>query len=707
MRHLHWKMRFLKAVILVFLCLIFGSSWSQKELEFWMDKAQVFKSGNADSILAYTEKIMHHQLANAPILAECYYLNAIGYDKKGNYPLAERAIGEAALQFKAQGDDKGWYKSKVFSAWIDYNKGEVLMALDTVSFYLSKIESQLDIEEMDKEWLKIMGNGYSDKGLYYSFFKDKVRALNSFDQSAEYREKLNDQDELAELSNNVGLMLLELESFQEAEIEFKKSLNMVQKLKNRSAEASCYHNIGKCFKEQNKLDSALIMYGKCLDIRIALKERKGVSSVLRKIAAVHRAKEDFAQAFVFARKAWAISQTIGDRKGLIDAEFSLAELHGQEGRDDSAFWYGQRAYINSKELGAIADIKRTAAFMKERYKAQGMLAEALIASEDMQMAELKMNDDEVRRMFLKKQYDEKQNRANQIIFGVSIIAVLLVGLVFFVFRAYRIKRKSNELIGLQKSLLEEKNSRIVESITYSLRLQQAMMPSISVLNEIFKKIKVSYLAKDIVSGDFYWAKQVGDWKFLVVGDCTGHGVPGAMVSTVGINSLNQATMGLSEISTAEILNTCRSEMIKTFGQQGEMAIRDGMDVAMLAINDRAGKVVWSGANRSCWYWNGQEWLILKGDRQSISWSDQLEPFTETWISNVCQGARFCLFSDGLNDQFGGDNNKKLGNKRIKEFFSGVNDLTLDKQHDDLELLWKDWKGDNEQTDDFCMISIEI
>ncbi|MBM3427605.1 MAG: tetratricopeptide repeat protein [Bacteroidetes bacterium] len=707
MRHLHWEMRFLKAVILVFLCLLFGSSWSQKELEFWMDKAQVFKSGNADSILTYTKKIMHHQLANAPILAECYYLNAIGYDKKGNYPLAERAIGEAALQFKAQGDDKGWYKSKVFSAWIEYNKGEVLMALDSVSFYLSKIESQLDIEEMDEEWLKIMGNGYSDMGLYYSFFKDKVRALNSFDHSAEYRERLNDQDELAELSNNVGLMLLELESFQEAEIEFKKSLNIVQKLKNRSAEASCYHNLGKCFKEQNKLDSALIMYGKCLDIRIALKERKGISSVLRKIAAVHRAKEDFAQAFVFVRKARALSQTIGDRKGLIDAEFSLAELHGQKGRDDSAFWYGQRAYINSKEMGAIADIKRTAAFMKERYKAQGMLAEALIASEDVQLAESKMNDDDVRRMFLKKQYDEKQNRANQIIFGVSIIAVLLVGLVFFVFRAYRIKQKSNELIGIQKSLLEEKNIRIVESITYSLRLQQAMMPSISALNEIFKKIKVSYLAKDIVSGDFYWAKQVGDWKFLVVGDCTGHGVPGAMVSTVGINSLNQATMGLSEISTAEILNSCRSEMIKTFGQQGEMAIRDGMDVAMLAINDHARKVVWSGANRSCWFWNGQEWLILKGDRQSISWSDQLEPFTETWISNVCQGARFCLFSDGLNDQFGGDNNKKLGNKRIKDFFSEVNVLTLDKQHDDLELLWKDWKGDNEQTDDFCMISIEI
>ena len=128
------------------------------------------------------------------------------------------------------------------------------------------------------------------------------------------------------------------------------------------------------------------------------------------------------------------------------------------------------------------------------------------------------------------------------------------------------------IIGLGRVYLKEKNSRIVESITYSLRLQQAMMPSISVLNEIFKKIKVSYLAKDIVSGDFYWAKQVGDWKFLVVGDCTGHGVPGAMVSTVGINSLNQATMGLSEISTAEILNTCRSEMIKTFGQQDRKSV---------------------------------------------------------------------------------------------------------------------------------------
>ena len=679
----------------------------QENLTNWLEKAQSFKGGSADSILKMTEKILHAPNASPELLAECYYLNAIGFDKKGNYSLADRSISQSAIQFKAINDSKGWYKAKIFSAWISFNKGEVLVALDTVEYYLANLESQVSDGEMDEDWLKILGNGYSDLGLYYSFFKDKVRALESYNQSESYRKKLGDQNELAELWNNIGLMLLELQSYKEAEAQFKRSLAIVQSLGNKSAEASCFHNLGKCFKEQGKLDSALVMYEQCLDIRTGLKEMKGISSVLRKMALTYKSKGDTAMAFSIASKANQISGAIGDKKGIIDAEFTLAELFYETGNVDSAFWFGQRAYFSSKDLGAILDIKRTASFMKNLYKSKGMLAEALIASEDMQLAEQKLNDDEVRRMFLKKQYDEKQEKANQIIVIISIISSLLIGLVFFVYRAYRIKRKSNELITLQKLELQEKNTRIIESITYSERLQRALLPSEENIQKIFGKARVTYLAKDIVAGDFYWVKQSGNWSYLAVGDCTGHGVPGALVSMIGMNALNQAISFERGGATAEILNFCRREVIRTFGEQGYQGIRDGMDIGILALNLSEGKATWSGANRPCWYWNGETWLLLDADRQSVSWSDSMRDFSELHIENIKCGDRFVLYTDGLTDQFGGEKGKKLGAKQVKSFFYSNQYVDVNQQHSDLEELWLKWKGAQEQTDDLCFISIEI
>ncbi len=679
----------------------------QADLQYFLNRAQLFKTGNADSILKNTEKLIHNPNASSAQLAECYYLNAIGYDKKGNYALADRSILQSAAQFIAIGDQKGKCKAKIFSAWIAYNKGEVLQAIDSVEFYLHEIDSEKEIEDMDADWLKIMGNGYSDLGLYYSFFKDKVRALKSFELSEKYRSKLGDQNELAELWNNMGLMLLELESYKEAEFEFQRSLKTVQAIQNKSAEASCFHNLGKCYKEQGLLDSALVMYQRCLSIRKTLKERKGVSSALRKIALVHKAKGNYPLSFSFAKSAWQLSAEIKDRKGLIDAEFMLAELFQIQGLVDSAFWYGQRAYINSKDLDAVADIRRTSSFMKELYKSRGMLAEALIASEDMQSAEQRMNDDEVRRLFLKKQYDEKQAEAQQIIIVISIITVLLVGLVFFVFRAYKIKRKTNELITFQKNELEEKNGRIVESIIYSQRLQNALLPSIESIQTAFKKIKVTYQAKDIVAGDFYWCKHKGDWTYLAVGDCTGHGVPGALVSMMGINALNQAIVNQAIVLPAEILIDCRNEIIRAFGASDGQVIRDGMDISLLAINIPNQVAFWAGANRPCWYWNENNWQLLEGDKQSISCTDSLKDFTNVRIDNLKSGHRFVMYTDGLTDQFGGDRNKKIGRKKIKSFFYDSVYDDLEKQHDDLEELWVHWKGDEEQTDDLCLVSIEI
>ena len=200
---------------------------------------------------------------------------------------------------------------------------------------------------------------------------------------------------------------------------------------------------------------------------------------------------------------------------------------------------------------------------------------------------------------------------------------------------------------------------------------------------------------------------MGDWSYLAVGDCTGHGVPGALVSMMGINALNQAIMKEGCTGPADILNECRAEIVMAFGEQGGQVIRDGMDIGLLALNLNEGMAFWSGANRPCWHWNGIEWTMLEGDKQSISWSDSPKEFTNTKIDNLKSGDRFVLFTDGLTDQFGGERNKKLGGKKIKSFFYDSDYSNVNDQHRDLEELWLSWKASEEQTDDLCIVSIEI
>lgn len=261
---------------------------------------------------------------------------------------------------------------------------------------------------------------------------------------------------------------------------------------------------------------------------------------------------------------------------------------------------------------------------------------------------------------------------------------------------------------LQKNeLLDERNKEITDSIRYAKRLQQAILAT---PEEIKKQLPDSFLLyqpKDIVAGDFYFFEKHNHHLFLAAADCTGHGVPGALVSVVCSNALNRSVREFNITEPGAVLTKTRELVLDTF-QKSTEEIKDGMDISLLVIDEQTKKVMWSGANNSLWVYQSEknEILEVRADKQAIGLTDQAKDFTTHHI-NYSSGDVFYLFTDGYADQFGGPKGKKLKYSQLKEYLIQSSKQDLDQLKKQLEQNFEDWKGELEQVDDVCIIAIRL
>jgi len=269
-------------------------------------------------------------------------------------------------------------------------------------------------------------------------------------------------------------------------------------------------------------------------------------------------------------------------------------------------------------------------------------------------------------------------------------------------------RKSDEakiLITQQKEIIEEKQREILESIEYALRIQTAILPPEKIVKQYLENSFILYKPKDIVAGDFYWMESIGDLVLFAACDCTGHGVPGAMVSVVCHNALNRAVreFGLTQPST--ILDKT-SEIVKENFSKSEEDIKDGMDISLCAFNIKTNKLEWAGANNPLWLISNQELIETKADKQSIGNSEDSKPFTNHTFT-LKAGENIYIFSDGFQDQFGGEGEKKFTKKRFKELLLSLQSLTIQAQGIAIDKFIVDYRKETEQTDDILVMGVKI
>jgi len=274
-------------------------------------------------------------------------------------------------------------------------------------------------------------------------------------------------------------------------------------------------------------------------------------------------------------------------------------------------------------------------------------------------------------------------------------------------RTYEIETKKRE-IELQNGLIQGINKDLTDSIKYAQRIQQTILPSVDVLSKYFVDHCLFYKPRNIVSGDYYWIKEIDDLIFVAVVDCTGHGVPGAFMSLISSSILNESVdEHISHHSPAKMLEFLRREINVRLSQNTDGQINDGLDISLICFNKAKNTVEYVNANRPLYIISNDELITLSSENVNIGGYADFDSVIPSKTIAVKKDDLLFLFTDGITDQFGGDRNKKYNPARLRQFLLMNNHLSLEELNEKLVKEIADWQGSYEQTDDILLIGLKI
>jgi len=297
----------------------------------------------------------------------------------------------------------------------------------------------------------------------------------------------------------------------------------------------------------------------------------------------------------------------------------------------------------------------------------------------------------------------KLSQQNTIIYAVGGLLIIILASLILVYRNLQAKKKANKTISEQKTEIEEVHKEITDSIAYAKRIQSAILPPAKLVKKHLPNSFILYKPKDIVAGDFYWVEPTDHAILFAAADCTGHGVPGAMVSVICNSALNRSVREKGYTEPGEILNSTRNLVISEF-EKSEEDVQDGMDIALCSLNGL--QLQYAGANNPLWIVRKGEIIEIKADKQPIGKYTDSKPFN-THLIDLQKGDTFYVFSDGFVDQFGGDKGKKFKPSSFRKLLLSIQQQPLDKQKELLDQAFEHWRKDLEQIDDVCVIGVRV
>lgn len=547
---------------------------------------------------------------------------------------------------------------------------------------------------------------FLNTGNSYFYLNDVEKALLFYKKSLGEMKKKNkkdaiDDERIAQIFNNIGIAYGQKNDYQSGLFYFKRALYIDLELKDSSHIANVLSNIATVFAETNQTDSALFYYNKVKSIYEKVGGYDDLAFINNELSDLYFKQKKYKEALNYSKKALNFLDTNAYTQELINAYKNLYNIYSKtkDYKNELKYFKLHSVIEDSLKKSDILNKLNTKEIQIEFTKIH--LTDSVIYANKLQTRDLKIAKDQQNRFYL-----------------ILIIIIILIAL-GLIYNRFKITKKQNLIIEQQKTEVEEqkseverKNKEVIESITYAKRLQDAILPSENELNSAFKESFILYKPKDIVAGDFYWMHHVksesnnnNNLVLIAAADCTGHGVPGAMISIACHNALNRTIDEFKVTSTGEVLDTVKKLITENFNKN-ETTIRDGMDISLLAISYRTNTVEWSGANNRLLYVHNNDLLEIKSDKQPVSYSDKNEKFT-THILPLQKGDIFYLFTDGILDQFGGEKNKKFGIANFKKLIESNKNKPLNEQGLAIEKAFNDWKKHHEQIDDVTVLAVKI
>jgi tetratricopeptide (TPR) repeat protein len=616
------------------------------------------------------------------------YVYQANYARALDYDLKALKIAEEV------GDKQGQASNLGNIGTVYYDQGDYPDALD---YYLKSLRLCETIGDKQRQANSLgnIGNLYYDQG-------DYSKALDYYSRTLKMDEELGNKQGQAINLGNTGTIYMAQHDYSKALDYFMKALKINEEFDYKQEQADNLGNIGNAWYNQGNYSTALSYDMKALRICEELEDKQGQADNLGNIGRIYTKTGKYKEAEEFLKKAIALDSTIGVKNDLSDAEIAISNLYDTLGRYKLALYWFKKASVLKDTLFNIN-------------KNKAMTRKELTYQFDKKQAEEKAEQD-------KKDAVAEQDRRKQLMLRNFFMAgfILVLALAFFIFRGYRQKQEANKIITTQKEeveeqkaelekqkiLVEEKNKDILDSITYAKRLQDAILPPISVIKQYLPDSFILYKPKDIVAGDFYWMERAGDHILIAACDCTGHGVPGALVSVVCSNALNRAHNEFKIRNTGKVLDKVRDLVLETFEKSEGGDVKDGMDISFCAINTKTGDVEWSGAYNPLWYTSNGELKEITGDKQPIGKVDNPKAFS-THTLQLKKGDAIYLFTDGYADQFGGPQGKKFKYKQLQQLLIDNVKLTMEEQGRVLNNTLEAWKGSLEQVDDILVMGIKV
>jgi serine phosphatase RsbU (regulator of sigma subunit) len=504
-------------------------------------------------------------------------------------------------------------------------------------------------------------------GAVYMFQKNHEKRLDCNLKCLALRVRLGHADDISGSMNNIGETYFEMGDFDSAQKWFQDCISFPDSSEDSIAWG--LHNLGKLFFQRGELDEAIQLLNKSLAISVAINYDILSTASLINLSEIAFKSGDILAMEQFAEEALNFAIKCGAKEEqqeaflLLSTAFELAEKHKE------ALELYKQYHTLFREIHDESN--------HQRLKDMEFTHELDTARKEAEIERLKTVE-------LKAAYDE---------------------------------------IGQQKELLEARNKEIVDSIRYAQRIQQAVLKDERHVSSHLPDHFILFKPKDIVSGDFYWAQEKDGILYVAAADCTGHGVPGGFLTMLGIAFLNEIITKQELQTPASILNELRDKFINEFGIQD--SAHDGMDIALISFkynqDTQTKEIMWAGANNPLWvvsrrkesaivnteFTDSNNSLVeIYPDKQPIGNSDNIQPFTDHRLL-LQEGDMVYIFSDGFQDQFGGDSGKKLKRSGFKSVLLSLAELPVENQLEGLEAFFDTWRGEFEQVDDICVIGIRL
>jgi serine phosphatase RsbU (regulator of sigma subunit) len=607
-------------------------------------------------------------------------------------------------------------------AWETYLKGDWKEAIRYATEGM-KLADSLHYEKGKANLYHKLGNAY------YSM-SDYPRSLENYLASLKIKEKLGFKKSLGSSYGSIGNVYQAQGDYKKA-LEYQmKSLTLRTETDDKYGMGVSMNNIGNVYGRTGQNDSAMKYFQAAVFVEEQIDDVYGLSQSLGNIGNIYKAQKKYRESLDYILKSLRLQEKIGDEQGIAGSYGNIGTLYLEQDNYAKALEYLNQSVKLSTKLGMKEYVRESYGDLAKTYEKLGQPAKALeyfkkfsalkdsllndesnkqIAQMSAQY-ESEKKDSEIKLLSKDKEKIEALATAEskkQKIIIVAVTTGFLFMMVFaiFVFRSNREKQRKNLEITEQKALIEERNREVHDSINYAKRIQTAILPPDKMIRDCLPDSFVLFKPKDIVSGDFYWLEAVGDKVFFAAVDCTGHGVPGAMVSVVGNSGLNRSVKEFGLSQPAAILDKLTLLVEETFSKS-ENEVKDGMDISICCINKKTNLLEWAGANNPLWLIRNNIVEEIKADKQPIGAFDHRKPFTNHAIQ-LNKGDAVYLFTDGYADQFGGEKGKKFKYKQLENLILTNNHLIMAEQKAMLDHSFESWRGSLEQIDDVCIIGVRI